>query len=106
MNAALVMLNQIIDQGHVTVLPGAEDAREALRTIELFPLAAGALDTLLKHPGNKEGIAHAQRVVAHLQESERRASARRDTKAPPVPPLPPTSEAHPIRDEADLADLA
>lgn len=82
MNPALVMLNQIIDTGSTTVLPSAADARETLRTLELFPIAAGALDTLLKHPGDKEGIAHAQRVVAHLQESQQRAATK---SAPPVP---------------------
>lgn len=87
MNPALVLLNNIID-GTDRVEPSADDCREALRSMELFPLAAGALDTLLKHPGNKEGIAHAERVVAHLKESQRRADLRAAAKRP-APPIQP-----------------
>ena len=103
MNTVLKYLNVMLDGNEMDAcIPTLEDAREAVRTLELFPIAAGALDTLLKHPGDKEGIAHAQRCQAHLQESEARAAKRRELQNP----KPPAPKLAPIPQADDLDDLA
>lgn len=101
MNPAIVFLNRLIDDGEVPALAiHEEDAREVIRGFELFPLACGALRTLLDHPGNVEGIAHAKRCLQYLDESNLRALARQAAKMP-TPPATPTPTV-----EDSLDDLA
>lgn len=95
MNPAIVFLNRIIDG--TTAVPASlldenEACREVIRGFELFPLACGALRTLLEHPGNEEGIAHAKRCLQYLDESNLRALARQAAKLPAPPAPTPTAE--------------
>lgn len=88
MSAVVVFLNSVID----CPTPGGltpDDAREALRIIEMFPIAAGALQTLLKYPGDAEGIGHARRCIMLLEESETRKRKREEARRPaPSQPKP------------------
>ena len=87
MSAIVVFLNSVIE----CPAPGGltpDDAREALRMIELYPIAAGALQTLLKWPGDKEGIGHARRCIMLLEESEMRKRKREEAKHTASHPKP------------------
>ena len=105
MNTALKYLNFMVDGTKDPDIPSVEDAREAIRVIELFPIAAGALRTLLKYPGDKEGIEHARRCIMHLEESEARARKRLAEKFPPATIKAATAAPQPpVADSVD--DLA
>lgn len=62
--SAVALLNSAIDAP--SELCSVNDARDALRRLELWPLAIGALRVLVKHPDNKDAIAHAQRCIDHM----------------------------------------
>lgn len=95
MNPAIKFLNGIVDgAASDAMLPTAEEAREVIRGFELFPLACGALRTLLEHPDNVEGIAHAKRCLQYLDESNLRALARQAAKMPSLPS--PVTEVTPV----------
>lgn len=55
-----------------------DEARDALTTIEYFPIAIGALKTLIKHPGHLEAKAHAERVIAHHDKTHKKAAPEPD----------------------------
>ncbi len=77
------LLNDAIANGSRADCPiPADEAREALRMIELFPTAAAALRTLVQFPGDKEAKKHAERCIALLDESEARAAKAKAPKPP------------------------
>ena len=80
MNTALKYLNFLLHDNAEPCIPTKDDAREAIRLIEMFPIAAGALQTLLKWPGDKEGIGHARRCIMLLEESEMRKKQREEAR--------------------------
>lgn len=66
MNAVIAALNNIIDFGKPIQAIPVDQARAALLRIENCDLAITALRQVVENPKNPEALAHAERMLKHI----------------------------------------
>lgn len=98
--SVIAFLNAVIDAKPLPVVT-EDEARAALYTLELFPLACGAVRTLIEHPADVEAVKHANRCLAHFDATAKKVAALPATRLTPTRPTVPAGAAA----SSDLSDL-